>query len=267
MVTHPATDPTAIANWKQKKIYYCMMHVSNVDYSLLEPNMTLNEVVKVIKDQTFGSDFFEEINPILFPFIETLILNAGCTVNNAVQVAHFMGYDPLFLIGVDFGFPDDKQRCMRYDYKPAIQRKFWETVGHLAKVGECIYAADFWKRMQGKEWNQFDPPPFENIGRVLHTSDNGILTTEEQITYKWALFSVYKIDKPQLFDCSDGIITELPKLDFEEVVKNGGKGYEKRYRTNEEIESICDKVLTRYKNFPDAGNGDRPGTEIPNQLG
>ena len=43
--------------------------------------------------------------------------------------------------------------------------------------------------------------------------------TEEQIEYKSALMAVYKWDRPQLFDCSDGIITELPKIDFEEVVK------------------------------------------------
>ena len=73
------------------------------------------------------------------------------------------------------------------------------------------------------------------IGREIIISDNGIPTTDEQSEYKLALMSVYKIDRPQLFDCSDGIITELPKADIKEVVEKNGKGFENRFRTDEEI--------------------------------
>jgi len=84
-----------------------------------------------------------------------------------------------------------------------------------------------------------------NISREFVISDNGIPTTAEQAEYKLALLSVYKLDRPQLFDCSDGIITELPKLDIKEVVEKNGKGFEGKYRTDKEIVECTNAYFNR----------------------
>ena len=207
LLTHPAVDPNVLRSWKWEKLYYMMLHLSSVDTSLITEKTTLNEILAIAKDQLYGTDFFEHINPLLFPYVRTMVLNAGCIVNNLVQLANFMGFGPLFLIGTDFGFPENKLRSISY------KKKFfgWDKTDKFMSVEEAYK------------------------GRNIHVSENGIKTTEEQIEYKKALMSIYAMDKCQLFDCSDGIITELPKLDFKEVVKKNGKGFENKYRNDSEI--------------------------------
>lgn len=191
MLCHPSISPKILQSWKWEKAYYLMLH--------------------------FGHAWFDEVMPIAFsdftrypneapPQIMVGIGNAGCTVNNEIQLAHFLGYDPLFLVGVDFGYPGNKSRATRYDWVNGE----WKDVG-----------------------------PDEYADRKMHVADNGVLTTEEQIEYKSALLAVYGLDHPQLIDCSNGIITELPKADFKEVVENGGRGFEHIYRSREEIERVA----------------------------
>lgn len=252
LLTHPAVNPRVLRLWKWDKIYYVMMHHSEVDYQMLEKNkglITLNEVIEIIKDQTFGSDFFEHINPILFPFVKAMILNAGCVVNNMMQCAHFMGYDPLFLVGVDFSYPSGVQGARK-----------WITPKRYPLEPFFI-----WRR----RWHLRDSPPVETIlpGRKWHNTENGIPTTEEQIEYKIAFLSVYKIDKPQVFDCSEGALTELVKKDFREVVERDGKGYEKEFRSGEEIERICDDYYHRQEKLPLERDVNRKGEEVRPEAG
>lgn len=203
MLSHPSASPKIIQTWKYDCYFYLMLH--------------------------FGFQWFEEILPLAYgdfckypnevPInIKIAVGNAGCTVNNAIQLAKYIGYSPLYLIGVDLGYPNDKERCTRY-----------------------IFSNGGWKEI----------PPDSYRDRKLHLSENGILTTEEQIEYKNALLNVYKWDKPQLIDCSKGIITELPKLDFKEVVKRYANGeqeyFERYYRTPEQIEKCFSDFQDRQK--------------------
>ena len=224
LITHPAVCPETVANWKWDKLYYVMMHISQVEYSKIDAQtMTLDGLVEFVKDQTFGSDFFEHINPILFPFIKTQILNSGCVVNNAIQVAHFMGYNPLFLVGCDFGFPNNIMRSRK-----------WVMPKRLPFEPEWL-----WR----KRWTLQDAQPLSDIGRTIQKGWNGVLTTEEQLEYKYANLSIYKIDRPDIFDCSDGLLTEYPKLDGKEVIEKNGRGYEKLYRGDEEKVRVADNFF------------------------
>lgn len=220
---NPSISPLILKNWKWKKYYYLMRHA--------------------------GVQWFDEILPLAFgdfmrfpfqapPCIRIGISNAGCTANNAIQIAHYMGYDPLFLIGVDYGYPNDK------DGKPRERCTRW-----IKEYGK-------WKDV-GME---------ETHDRKMHMSENGILTTEEQIEYKNALMAVYKLDKPQLFDCSRGIITELHKLDFKEVVENGGKGFEKYYKSGNEIERIYLEYENRRKKLQAQRDANRPSEGPVDQI-
>ncbi len=220
LVTHPSVDPKVIEKWKGDKIYYLMMHFSKLQGKLKQDGKSIREIEIEIKNQLLGFDFFENILPSVYGFIGASILNAGCVVNNAIEVANFMGYGPLFLCGVDYGF---KNWILRY---PGVFKK------------EGRWTKDKVVHIQHEEDGKIvDGTP---LGREIIISNNGIPTTEEQSEYKVALMSVYKLDRPQLFDCSDGIITELPKLDITEVVEKNGKGFEDRYRTDQGIIQVAD---------------------------
>jgi len=242
LLTHPAVVAPLLRWWKWKKLYYLMMHVPRVDLAKIQPNWTMNELVEYVQNQSVGKEFFSLINPLLFPYITTRILNAGCVANNMIQIAHFMGYDPLFLIGCDFGYPGDISRTYYYEIPwrlPLEPRWIWK-----------------------KRWKEIHPGKLGELCRPIHISNNGIKTTEEQVEYKIALMSVYKLDKPQLIDCSAGIITELPKADFREVVKRDGKGFEGIYRTDAEIQRVVDDYYRRIEKDKNAGNGDRKSEKV-----
>jgi len=227
LVTHPSAAPEAIEKWKGSKIYYLMMHFAHMKEKIDQENKSLKEIEKEVKRQVIGFDFFENINPMVYAFIGASILNAGCVVNNAIEIANFMGYGPLFLCGVDFGHKD---WIMRYPAAKKVNGK-WQK-------DELSYIEH---EEDGKTVGETP------LGREILIGDNGTPTTDEQAEYKLALLSVYKLDRPQLFDCSDGLITELPKLDIVEVVEKNGRGFENKYRTNEEIVRSADAYFNRRK--------------------
>ncbi len=216
LLTHPAVSEKAIKLFPGPRIYYTMMHIPEPDYSVFHPNMEIKEMYEIVKQQQFSSDFFEAVVPILYPYIATTILNAGCVVNNLIQCAHFMGYDPLVLCGVDFGYADGYERCTG------------------------------WHMTDGK-WIEKPKTKIENIGREMKVSENGIATSEEQIEYKIAMMAVYKTDKPNLIDCSNGIVTELPKYPVKEVIKKRARGYKKVY--DGEKETIALEFLEKMDNL------------------
>lgn len=218
LLCHPSVSPLILQAWKWEKKYYLMRHS--------------------------GVQWFDEIQPLAFgnfirftwqtpPCIMMGVFNAGCTVNNAIQLANFLGYGPLFLVGVDFGYPGKKERCTRW----VIENGAWKDIG-----------------------------PENYNDRQLHKADNEILTTEEKIEYKSAMMAVYKWDKPQLFDCSQGIITELPKLDFKEVIEKNGRGFEQHYRTNDEIERICNEYDNSRKKLQAKRNADRESKKTSSET-
>jgi len=225
LITHPSVDPKVIEYWEGDKIYYLMRHISALTGKIKQTGKSMQEIDREVKYQLLGFDFFDNILPTVYGFIGAAILNAGCVVNNAVEVANFMGFGPLFLCGVDFGFKDWVNRFPMV--KKIKGRWVKDKIGYIEheENGEKIG----------------DAP----AGREIIISDNGIPTTDEQAEYKLALMCVYKLDKPQLIDCSDGIITELPKADIKEVVEKNGKGFESKYRTGEEIVRCADAYLNR----------------------
>jgi hypothetical protein len=229
LITHPSVDPKVIECWKWDKIYYLMMHFSKLTAKIEQEGKSLIEIERDVKNQLLGFDFFENILPMVYEMIGASIMNAGCVINNAIEVANFMGFGPLFLCGVDYGFKDWINRF------PSVHKVKGRLFSKWVKdeIGYLIH------EVEGKEIG--DCP----AGREIIISDNGIPTTDEQAEYKLALMCVYKLDRPQLFDCSDGIITELPKLNIEEVVKKNGRGFEKQYRTNEDIIRNADAYFNR----------------------
>ena len=227
LITHPSVSPEAIERWKWDKLYYIMMHRAHIYEEIDHENKTIAQIEQDMKRQLLGFDYFENVLPSVYGRIGigAAILNAGCVVNNAIEVANFMGFGPLFLCGVDYGY---KNWIDRYPQVKKVKGRW--------RKDELRYLE------HEEDGKKIGGMPY---GREIIISDNGIPTTDEQAEYKLALISVYKLDRPQLFDCSDGIITELPKVDIEEVVEKNGKGYEDRYRTNQEIIECADSYFRR----------------------
>lgn len=140
-----------------------------------------------------GIDFLEYVLPTqgIYDMIKVRLLNAGCTTNNAIEICDFLQLGPIFLLGCDMGYPGDVGRCTNWEIKDG-------------------------------SWKEIPPhglPPLN----ILQKASNGVWTTEEFIDYKLGLFSVIYMDVPQVYDCSEGIVTELPKADFKDVVKWQGR--------------------------------------------
>lgn len=218
LLCHPSISPKILQNWIWDKYYYLQLDWAHQWFTEILP-LAYSDYMR-----------FPNEKP---PNLKITVGNSGCTANNAIQLAKYLGYNPLFLIGLDFGYPDKKERCTRW---------FWE----MAK------------------WKKYDPEKYTD--REMHISDNGILTTEEQIEYKAALMAVYKYDRPQLFDCSEGIITELPKLNFKEVVEKNGRGFEKYYRGKKEIVRICDAYAAGRQKPADKGDVNRESERVCNII-
>ncbi|MBE3088030.1 MAG: DUF115 domain-containing protein [Chloroflexi bacterium] len=232
LLANPSISPLVMKWWRWEKRYYVMMH--------------------------YGHDWFEDTLPVLFPYIRCSIMNAGSTGNNLVQAAHFMGYKPLFLVGMDLGFTPTAYRCDGFERPWSARRRVreWAKVGVHVETRFEGSLFDPWVRLSA-------PPPPANRKLFAVPGREGFLTTEEQIEYKLALFSVQSIDKSQLINCSPmSLVDELPYVPLKEVIENGGKGYEHLYRGGDEIVRICKAVHLRHENPADAGDGHEAGDAV-----
>ena len=234
LITHPSASPRLISGWRWERAYYYMMHSTFVDLECLDdPKLTHADKLEQIRMQLFGIEFFETIIPTLYAPVGIAIQNAGCTSNNAIQIAHWAGYDPIYMVGVDMSFPDGKYRCKYVD----------------RRNGQWI------------EW----PAPDIPQDRPLHVTDSGLQTWENQVEYKYGLAAIWKIDKPNLLQARlpehpVGLIRddEIPIVDLREVVKNGGRGFEREFLDPAEIDRRSLAVIDRIEAVPDARDGDQP---------
>lgn len=136
LITHQAIDPAVLLTWPGSRKYVRMALTEN-----------------------------DEITPAMYPWLNIMFTPHGCTVNAALQIARFLGYRPIYLAGVDFGFPGFKRRADDYQY-----------CGH----GKYV-------RIEGGYLPSLVKPAFE---------DDGVATTREQFFYKlmflmlWALYRI-----------------------------------------------------------------------------
>jgi hypothetical protein len=149
----------------------------------------------------YGNHPFNTFCEHLYPMIEGFMIQSGCTVNQEVTFHTFLtpSYKTpwvtkkIFLSGVDFSYPSTpngfNERCNVYRYVN----------------GDYI----------------LQPPSSPRSPSKL-TYYNGRLTDSSQMGYKNSLLVLYKLMYYPLFDCSDGILTELPKADIQEVVASKG---------------------------------------------
>jgi len=130
-----------------------------------------------------------------YPWLTGKAMNAGCVTNSEIMIAHSMGYGPLFMLGVDFAFGDDgKSRANNVFFKGQYQ----------------------YNMLLPSYIDQSNPMVFKYKGR---------LTQRNQYLYMADMYNLPLVmDDPYVIDCSDGIITEIPQMDINDVYENWDNG-------------------------------------------
>jgi len=165
LITHQAIDPSVLEMWKWR-LRFVRMKIGDDD-----------------RDQE-----------TMYPWLKMPFSGHGSTPNSAVQLAHWLGYSPIFLVGMDLGFPDGKERAQQ-----------WEQCGS----------------------RRYRPVAIErtNNRRAIETGQGlieecRIMTTAEMLYYKLSLLAIWGSVHARLISCSRGTLTELPWHEFAEVCES-----------------------------------------------
>jgi len=185
LITHPNAEPKLLEAWKWNKYYFRRMFQ--------------------------GHEFFELTFPMMFPWIKIGFRFTGCVVNNAVSIASFLGFSPIFLVGVDFGWKDKKN----------TKSTTWEET----KDG----------------WVMQPNIPMSDTRKCIEYR-NGTFTHPEYISFKRGLLGIINSEMETDFvNCSNGLVDELAEANIEEVIKNqgyGDYGIDKELQRQKSIEFI-----------------------------
>jgi hypothetical protein len=182
-----------------------------------------------------------------YPYITTQLLLFSCSPAAQLGILRNLGYNPIFLVGLDMGYPP-----------PAKQQRFtwwrWREFGPEINKGK--YKAGGWRWI---------PDPNAKPPDDLIRAKNGVLSDRANMFFKRSIFAVtlletHRPEAPQVLYASKGIFTEFPIVDAKEVVVKQGQGYEKLYRTAAETRSVCEHYLATQSMYVvefDAGGGQK----------
>lgn len=209
LITHPSIDPGVLEMWgKRPKRYFLMQE--NGEWS--------------------------DVLPLAYPWIHSRIPNMGCVANSCIYMAHGLGYDPIFLAGVEFAFTDGKESFTR----PIKKGNGWYRPGVQEEVDES------------KSW-------------VFR--ENGVLTSSTNVFYKSILLANWKMFGMHLVTMAPGIVTELPFADPETVVKAQGQmNPEQGYLSQDEISKRADAYTIPRGMRAMGENGNAEGLEMAGMV-
>jgi len=206
LLTHPSMDPDVFEFWKWSKRYFLM--VENGEWSDLQPYM--------------------------YPWIDAPLPNSGCVVNNSIHIATMLGYSPIFLMGVDMGFPAGIKAATNFRYRGAYA--YWPVAPSTVDPKDEL------------------------------PQENGIPTTHTQLFYKAILLANWKLLRSFLISCSDGILTEIPYAEPLEVLKKQGQGYGGLKTTDKQIDTIVDSYTIPRGMYSVRGPHGPMGNELAGQI-
>lgn len=198
LLMHPGISNKLIKKWEGEKYIY---------------NLSINP-------------FYVSLSNALFPQYNIHVKYAGSIANTMVQLANFIGYDVLFLAGIDYAFTSNHLRCESWEKKEDTYYK--APINKQAINGNMIWVPDNYKVNKKKKLIKY----------------NGYLTTKEHMIYKHTLIFIYGRDCIQLINCSDGIINEFPQANIKNVINTQGKGMRNLYRRPYQIK---DTMIEYFK--------------------
>ena len=202
IITHPSTDPHTLKMIRDEIIWF-QIGINYHDSHINDEGQTFQEFLDKWKpDMQVPVSWYFRDEYILFlkntlrrayPEIPFRVLTTSCTPIMAMFMASLMGYDPVYMVGADNCFLDNKARADAYR---------WNTV-----VNEIERAAVY----QHKD----NPADIEYKGRKTNTQ---LKSYRNALIYNMMAMpgQVYEIyDK----DLGPGIIDFIPKYTWEEIVE------------------------------------------------
>jgi len=216
---NPGCHPDIVQAWKGPKLYYRPIDPSR--------------------------EFYNMILPMAYPQITTQLLLFSCSPAAQLGILRNLGYNPIFLVGLDMGFPKNKSRFTWWH---------WREFG--AEIHNGKYKTGGWRWI---------PDPPTAMPEEFIRSKNGVLTDRTNLFFKRSIFAVtlletHRPEAPQVIYASKGIFTEFPIVDGREVIAKQGQGFEKLYRTAEETRNVCERYLATQSMYVvefDAGGGQK----------
>jgi len=202
---YPGTHPDLISKWPQKSYYYLPR----------DPAIPL----------------YWSIWPTAYDFIKMALLPFACSPAAELGIGRAIGYNPIFMLGHNFGFTRDGDGGLPARYR--FRGWHWEA-------GEWVQEG-------------ITAPPPESQPIVM--SENGYPSTAMNLFYKRAMFCVARLechrDEPmQLISATPhSTISEVPYIAPEEMIASGGQIPETMRRTNEEQMLACERYLVRVGNY------------------
>lgn len=179
---------------------------------------------------------------MLFPYIKSFTFQAGCTANSEILFLNLLtemrgiSFDAIYLLGVDFAYKEENTRCKAYKYE---NKKFVER-------------------------DIFTSRTSVQTSSILKRSANGLVTDNAMLEYKRSLLTAWVITKLPLYDCSEGIITEVPKVEFTELAKTGFRQRPLPYSYDEVVQRY-NAYLSSIGYIPGKTSGTE-GREIDGEL-
>lgn len=195
LLTHPCVDSSVFENFKGPLKLFRMF----------EP----------------GNDTINNLFASLYNWVSGYVVNSGCIGNSLVLLASLLGYSPLYILGIDYSYPEDRVRFQDFKYR-----------GNFAYLPKKIEMLD-----------RTDP---REVEQIIH-SDEGIITTKTNIFYKQTFLCNYKLTGMQVVNMSPTSILkpELPFASVEDVInsqfdKKLQAKLAKLHRSRKEIDDIVD---------------------------
>ena len=186
LVFHPGVTPELVSSWPIKMGFFRKLepqtpfygNAQKIGYSLIKRFFnTANQLMQIH----------------ITPMINTEIVMLGCVLNAQIFIAELLGYNPLYLVGADFGFPGEKSRH------------------------------DAW-RYDGKGWAKSEANYVNMESPLIIKADNGTPTEYMMLFYVKNFMSAWRLQKQQIISCSEGVLEgRLPHAEWKDVLAQQGK--------------------------------------------
>jgi hypothetical protein len=239
LITNPFIDPELIKWWNGERYYYIpsvpmqKSQVTDLDMTV-EEWITGNQIDASLPLRNYFQDSYTYLhrewmkmlyfdNPKMRGGIKPPMYASGCTPNQNAIIAHWMGCEPIFLVGVDYAYLNGCGSSLRHTWSDG-------------------------------EWKESRSP----MPKVVTVSDGKLPTNHEMLSYKVSLLHllIQKTPYPniktiQCFLCAEdneyGILSDvLDTLSTHEVVEREGRGYEDLYNTVEEWTEIANGYMSTH---------------------
>jgi phage FluMu protein Com len=191
LVTHPGVNSSLIEKWPNDMILF------------IENDARPDSFYMGTQKRMYSWREGDWLNPVFHYYIKTQIPIFSCSPPVQMIAAHLLGYGNMFLCGLDFSSPGNKDRMTSWTVDEDGAWVKHEFPLETAEHGDS-YAAK--KAISG----------------------NKLPTYNIQLYYKRNFISSWYLVETTLYTTDHGAIVEMPYTDIKKVIKTQGYGYKKQ---------------------------------------